>query len=55
MSVQDEVRAFRNVLWPLIKSDLKRVKWYYMGFIPPALMGRSLEKELRRELDKEEA
>lgn len=50
--IKDEIHAFKTVTWPLMKKDLVRAKWYYLGFIPPALMGRSLERELRRDLDR---
>jgi hypothetical protein len=54
--IGDEVRVWRTLTWPFIKQearkDLRRVKWYYLGFVPPALLGRSLERELRRDMDK---
>ena len=51
MSLQDEARVFRTILWPLIRKDLARVRMYYLGFLPRPLMSRFLERDLRRELD----
>lgn len=57
IDIHEEIRVWRQITWPFIKqnlrADLRRVRWWYLGMIPPALQWWPMELELRREMNKD--
>lgn len=61
VDIKDEIRVFKKITWPLMKDNFNwpffkyALVWEYRSMIPPPLQWWSMELELRREMNKEEA